>query len=306
MHDEPRVSIERTAISFETLDGLTLRGVRAIGPGRPKASVIVAHGYGEHGGRYEDLLTVLAASRFASYAVDHRGHGQSDGERAFEPDFGRYLDDFGLVVKRARAEHTGKPCYLIGHSLGGLIAFGYALDHQADLDGVVLLAPALRYRAKLNQPTNTFLRRLADKSPHRPLIAYVPGLRSKKRGAEMEALRDPLNYKGWIRAGTIVSIQDAGEVALERAGEFKLPILIMHGDQDLIIDPAASFDLYRAIGVRTDADNSLITWPGMRHELLHDVDGKEVIGVILGWLNGHYTEWRKANPSGTAVKPVSP
>ncbi len=298
MHDEPRVRIERTDLAIATPDGAVLRGVQVTGPGRPKASVVVAHGYGEHCGRYEELLDVLAASRFATFAVDLRGHGRSDGDRAFEPDFGHYLADFGLVVERAKAEHPGKPVYLLGHSLGGLIAFGYALDHPDGLSGLVLLSPALRYRVKVGQPATRWLRRLAQKSPHRPLIGYVPGLRSHKRGVELAVLRDPLTYKGWIRAGTIVSIQDAGELAIQRAGECRLPVLTMHGDHDLLIDPAGSIELYRAIGVRADADNSLITWPGMRHELLNEVDGKEVMGVILGWLNGHYTEWRKQHPTG--------
>jgi len=306
MHDDPGVRIERQEIAFEASDGATLRGVRVTGPGRPKASVILVHGYGEHCGRYDRLIQALAASRFATYAIDLRGHGVSDGDRAYEPVFARYLDDLQLVVRRAREDQAGKPCYIVGHSLGGLIAFSYGLEHQDELDGVVLLAPALQYRVKVTAPTERFFRRVSAKQPRWPLIAYVPGLRSRKRGTELTALQDPLVHHGWIRAGTLVSIQDAGQLARERAGEFKLPILTMHGEGDMVIDPEGSKALYRTIGVREGADNSLITWPEMRHELLNEVDGDQVAGVILGWLNGHYTEWREANPTGVKTRPAKP
>jgi alpha-beta hydrolase superfamily lysophospholipase len=298
MHHDSRVAITRHPITIQTRDGLVLRGHRSQGPGRPKATVVLVHGFGEHCGRYDALIEALAASRFETYAVDLRGHGTSDGERAREHDLLHYLSDLGQVVDLARHEQPGKPCYLIGHSLGGLIALGFALERQAELDGLILLSPALRYRVK---PNDGVLKRVADRAPGWPVIGQLPGLRSRKRGVDLSVLFDPLMYRGWINAGTVVSIREAGAIALERASEVTLPILTMHGDQDLIIDPAGSLELYRAIGVRAGADNSLITWPGMRHELLNDDDAEQVVGVVMGWLNGHYTEWRKANPTG--VKP---
>jgi alpha-beta hydrolase superfamily lysophospholipase len=260
--------------------------------------VILTHGYGEHAGRYTGVIEALAASRFAVWAIDLRGHGRSDGDRAVQPEFAKYLADFQLVVDRARAELPGRPIYLLGHSLGGLVTLSYAIDHQDQLDAVVLLAPALRFWAHVSAPTEKLVRKIAGKAPRLPLVAYIPGLRSKKVGTERAAFTDPLVYHGWMRAGTVVSINDVGAETLARAGEFQLPILTMHGDADKVVDPQASIDLYRTIGVRPGADNSLITWPGMRHELLNEVDGEQVVGVVLGWLNGHYTEWRKANPTG--------
>ena len=299
MHHDPGVPIARRSIEIETADGLTLRGDCVTGPGRPKGIVIVAHGYGEHAGRYDDLIHALAASRFATFAVDQRGHGRSDGERAYEPELSHYVDDFGLVVEQARADFPGKPCYLIGHSLGGLVALSFAYDHQSGIEGLVLLAPALRYWATIPESGDRLLHRVAKRVPRLPLLGYVPGVRSRKRSTEVEAWRDPLVHHGWIRAGTIACIHDGGAAALARAKELAIPILTMHGDADKVIDPAASVELYSAIGVREHADNSLITWPGMRHELLNEADADQVVGVILGWLNGHYTAWRILHPTGT-------
>jgi len=293
-----RVTIERQEITLQTGDGLTLRGTRLLGPGRPKAAVILAHGYAEHSGRYEPLMRALAASRFAVYAVDHRGHGRSDGERCFIGRFDQLVEDLDLVIAMAREEQAGKPCYLLGHSMGGLIAIRFALVHQEMLDGLILLAPALRFFPKIIPGQERLVRRVASRLPKLPLIPNRSGLRSSDPDVDRQVDEDPFCYRGPVRAGTAVALADAAVDAFERASSLRIPILTMHGDDDRLIDPAGSMALYQRIGIRPDADNSLITWPEMRHELLNEPDGEQVIGVILGWLNGHYTEWRKAHPAG--------
>lgn len=297
------VTIERQPITIETGDGLTLRGTRLLGPGRPKGAVVLAHGYAEHSGRYDALVGVLAASRFAVYAVDHRGHGRSDGERCYVERFDQYVDDLGLVIDLARREQSGKPCYLVGHSMGGLIALRYALEHEDRLDGIVLLAPVIEFAPKVSPRQEHVIRRVAARLPKLPLFADRGGLRSRDPEVDRAVEQDPFCYQGRVRAGTVVGLADAGADARARADRLALPVLILHGDDDSLIAPAGSMALYRAIGVRTGADNSLITWPGMRHELLNEPDGEQVVGVILAWLNGHYTEWRKAHSPARTRQP---
>ncbi len=295
-----RVTIQRQAITLQTGDGLTLRGTRLLGPGRPKAALVLAHGYAEHAGRYDPLMRALAASRFAVYAVDHRGHGRSDGERCYIERFDQLVEDLDLVVSMAREQQAGKPCYLLGHSMGGLIALRYAQAHQERLDGLVLLSPALQFVPKVSPRQERLVRRVASRLPKLPIVPNLHGYRSSDPAVDQQVEDDPFCYRGPVRAGTVVEMADAGSDALRHATSLTIPILTMHGDADRLIAPAGSMDLYKRIGIREGSDNSLITWPGMQHELLNEPDGQQVIGVILGWLNGHYTEWRKAQPSGGA------
>ena len=88
----------------------------------PRRVVVLAHGYGEHIGRYEHVAQDLAAHGAAVYGLDHLGHGESDGERALVEDFADVLADLDRLVDRAAAEHPGVPLVLLGHSMGGLIA----------------------------------------------------------------------------------------------------------------------------------------------------------------------------------------
>jgi alpha-beta hydrolase superfamily lysophospholipase len=296
MEPEQQVPIERQAITLQAEDGLTLRGTRLRGPGRPKAAVVLAHGYAEHSGRYDGVMRALAASRFAVYAVDHRGHGRSDGERCYVERFDQYVDDLGLVVDLARREQAEKPCYLFGHSMGGLVALRSALARQDGIDGLVLLAPVIQFAPAVTPRQERVMRRIAKRLPKLPLFADRGGVRSSDPQVDVAVEQDPFCYQGPVRAGTVVGLADAGRDALARANGLALPVLILHGDDDPLIAPAGSMALYQRIGVRAGADNSLITWPGMRHELLNEPDGEQVVGVIVAWLNGHYTEWRKAHP----------
>ena len=135
---ETTPAIQRDPFTIRAGDGVALVGERWLAAGRPKASLVLSHGYAEQIGRYEHVLKPLTVNRFAIYAADHRGHGKSDGERALIDRFDRYVDDLDLVVNRARQEQGGKPCYLVGHSMGGLIALRYALAHPDKIDALVL------------------------------------------------------------------------------------------------------------------------------------------------------------------------
>jgi alpha-beta hydrolase superfamily lysophospholipase len=183
--------------------------------------------------------------------------------------------------------------------MGGLIALRYALAPHDRFDGIVLLAPVIRFAPAVTARQEQVLRRVAARLPKLPLFKERRGLRSTDPQVDALVQQDPFCYHGRVRAGTVIGLADAGRDALERANQLTMPVLILHGDEDPLIAPDGSMELYRRIGVRTDADNSLITWPGMRHELLNEPDGEQVVGVIVAWLNGHYTEWRKAQPRST-------
>ena len=296
MGQETTPAIQRDPFTIRTADGVALVGERWLAAGRPKASLVLSHGYAEHIGRYEHVLKPLAVNRFAIYAADHRGHGKSDGERALIDRFDRYVDDLDLVVSRARQEQGGKPCYLVGHSMGGLIALRYALAHPDKIDALVLSAPAIKPTQDASRAQEAALRLLAKIAPGTPVVPSQEGVLSSDPEVEARAKRDPLFYNGKVKAGQAVELVDAGREVLKRAGQLRMPLLILHGTDDGLVDPKGSEQLYLLTNNRPGVDTSLVTWPGMKHELLNEPDGEQVLGVIIAWLNGHYVEWRKAQP----------
>src|SRR6478735_4399706 len=288
MEQERAPAVQRDAFVVRTSDGVTLQGERWIAAGRPKASLVLSHGYAEHIGRYEHVLKPLAVNRFAIYAADHRGHGKSSGKRALIDRFDRYVDDLDLVVNRARQEQGGKPCYLVGHSMGGLIALRYALAHPGKIDALVLLAPAIKPSQDSSRAQEAALRLLAKIVPGTPVVPTQPGVLSSDPAVEARTKQDPLFYSGKVKARQAVELVDAGREVLKRAGQLRMPLLILQGTDDELVDPKGSELLYQLTNNRPGVDTSLVTWPGMQHELLNELDGEQVLGVIIAWLNGHY------------------
>ena len=107
----------------------------------PRFVALLAHGYGEHAGRYDHVAAMLVGLGAAVYAPDHLGHGRSAGERALVDDIETLVDDLHTVADRARAEHPGLPVVLVGHSMGGLIAARFAQRYLDELTALVLSGP---------------------------------------------------------------------------------------------------------------------------------------------------------------------
>jgi len=296
MQQEQAPAVQQDTFVLRTGDGLSLQGERWIAAGRPKASLVLSHGYAEHIGRYGHVLRPLAVNRFAIYAADHRGHGKSAGARALVHRFDQYVDDLDLVMNRARQEQGGKPCYLLGHSMGGLIALRYALAHPDKIDALVLSAPAIKPAQDASKLQEASLRAIAKVAPRMPVVPSREGVLSSDPAVEERAKQDPLFYNGKTKAKQAVEIADAGREVLKRAGQLKMPLMILQGSDDELVDPKGAEQLYKLTNNRPGVDTSMVVWPGMKHELLNEPDGEQVLGVIIAWLNGHYVEWRKLQP----------
>ena len=103
----------------------------------PRSVLLVAHGFAEHSGRYGNLVNYFVPKGYAVWALDHRGHGRSDGERVQVEHFSDYLKDLKTFYDIVRKENPGKKIYLIGHSMGSMIALAYTAEYQHELAGLV-------------------------------------------------------------------------------------------------------------------------------------------------------------------------
>lgn len=236
----------------------------------PRADALIAHGYAEHGGRYDHVARALNEVGVTVWTVDHRGHGHSGGDRG---DFGTWesvVADFDLLVDRAEAEGPDRPRYLIGHSLGGAIAIAYAEAHQDRLAGLALSAPAIVLPEGLAD--------LADlpEIPDLPLADVV-----STDPAVVQAYKDdPLVYQGPPPRGFIQAMAQVPDL-VARLPEITIPVQIMHGAADLIV-PA---DAYKAVvnGVSSD-DVVARLWPGLYHEIFNEPTGGAVVGALVSWI----------------------
>ena len=128
----------------QTDDGPELHESGWLPEAEPTAVVVLVHGFIEHSGRYAHVADHLTQRGFAVYALDHYGHGKSDGHPGFVERFSVYLDGVDELLRKVRTEHPSLPLFLIGHSMGGLIAASWLPAHQDEIRACVLSGPALK------------------------------------------------------------------------------------------------------------------------------------------------------------------
>lgn len=259
----------------------------------PKAVVALAHGYAEHVGRYAHVVAALIGRGYAVVALDHRGHGESGGARANVARFDDYVDDFHGLVERARTAHPTLPRFVLGHSMGDLIATRYALRHQADLAGLALSGTALRFGGEVSPLVKRLGGLLATISPGLPVVPPRAGVLSRDPAVERRFGTDPLCYTGRLKARLGHEMLRAAEDALPRLNALTLPLLVMHGADDTLTDPAGSILLHARA---RSPDKTLTLWPGDLHEIFNAPDRAAVIAVLAAWLDARVLAPSSANP----------
>lgn len=246
----------------------------------PRAVVIVAHGLGEHSGRYGRLAGELVAAGHAVYALDHRGHGKSPGPRANIERFEYVVADFCAFAGRAARQHLDTPAFLLGHSMGGAVAFAAALRMQQALRGVVLSAPALGVAPPpaLQRLVATALSTVA---PNVGVLKLSPAEVSRDPLVVREYVDDPLVHHAAVPARTLVELLRAIEQFPAHVPRLRLPTLVLHGTADRLVPYADVRPVCQALDVRL---RTLRTYEGLFHEVFNEPERAKVVQDLLQWL----------------------
>ena len=251
----------------------------------PRATVVVAHGVNEHLGRYGGVVEALTGAGFSVVGHDHRGHGRSEGRRGHVDDFDDYVRDLVCLFDRERELDPGGRVIALGHSMGGLIAARAALMAQDSLSALVLSAPALQIGGGLPGWQRRVFLLVGRYLGNLPTPPGKPGGLSRDPAIEEAFGQDPLNNRQRTRLRLARQIYLGGEDARARAGEMRLPLLVMHGTADSITDPAGSEAF---VARAASADKELRLWPDNRHEIFNDLDKAEVLAYLVGWLEARF------------------
>lgn len=248
---------------------------RSKAPPEPIAVAGIVHGYGEHSGRYLPLLDHLAAHGIAAHAFDYRGHGQADGRRGHCDAFGEFVDDLERFVQRVIEAAQGRPTYLLGHSMGGLILARWLLPDAPGADaaergvrGLIFASPWLELAFKPPALKVIAARWVGRIVPWLPVSTGITSDQLTRDPAMRAAVeRDPLfNWTATPRW-----FAESGKAQAEvRAGAaaIRLPSLVLVPEADPIASPAASLRFYESLGAR---DREVRRYPGARHELFNEL-----------------------------------
>jgi alpha-beta hydrolase superfamily lysophospholipase len=288
--------LEPERFEFTSDDGLLIACVKWSGQHDVRGVVQIAHGLGEHIGRYAELAETLVRAEFAVYGNDHRGHGLTAKPSGSFGDFGpggfnQLVEDMAALRAIAKEKHPGKPYILLGHSMGSFAAQQFILDHSHSISGLVLSGSGtLDGLARLAQtvPAGEDPLKLMN-APFEP--ARTPFDWLSRDEAEVDAfVNDPLCFPS-LTAPSLESfveafprLADPKELRKVREG---LPVYIFSGSDDPVGQRLegvrALMNRYRGAGLSSIEHDF---YEGGRHEMLHELNRRDVFTNLLVWMSG--------------------
>jgi alpha-beta hydrolase superfamily lysophospholipase len=252
--------------------------LRELGAADAARTLVVVHGYGEHGGRYVERMTAFANAGYRVLIPDVRGHGRSEGRRGAIVSWDQYLADLDAVWAEVRTppERAG----IFGHSNGGLIVASWLTSRHPRLAAAALTSPLLGLSIVPPRWKEFAARILGKRLPWVSLPSEIDPAVVSHDAAVVEAYRnDPFNHH--VNNGRwYLEMLAAIDKTMAGAAALKTPLLVMQAGDDRLVSPAAAEKFARAV---TGCTFELV--PGAYHELLFEVEGARHGERVLRWFN---------------------
>jgi len=265
---------------FDGLEGHKIYYQKWI-PEKPKAVVQIIHGGVEHVGRYKHLINYLTAENIAVYGNDHRGHGKSEGIRNHIKSFDDYVEDCHTLSKIIRKDHKNLPLFIVGHSMGSLVAQRYILRYQKEIKGAVLSGSGTRI------PPLPFILQIMVKifSKIWPTFKGSSGIIPEEISSDPESVEDYKNdplimYKFGTVAYGACFFKHYTDIK-EKMPTIKIPVLIQKGEFDTMV-----IDLDELIEDLKNSDLTVKIYPNAKHEMYTETKEKreEAFKDFVQWL----------------------
>ena len=266
--------------SFEGVDGVRIFTREWQPTTKARGVVVISHGLNAHSGLYEWPAEQFTSKGLAVYALDHRGRGRSEGERFFVKQFSDWTNDLATFISIVKQREPGLPVFLLGHSAGGVIACGYALEHEDEIAG--LICEDFAYQVPAPDIVLAVLKGISHVAPHARVFKLKNEDFSRDPAVVAAMNADPLIADEAQPSETMAELARADELIGKHFGEITVPLLILHGTADKVTKPSGSEEFYERAG---SSDKTLKLYEGHYHDLLADVGKQQVIADIEDWID---------------------
>lgn len=249
---------------------------------KPRAVIALVHGQGEHIGRFDHVASWFNRHGIAVVGFDHQGYGRSEGKRGHAKNLQVLLDDIGLLLEKTRQMYSDTALFLYGHSMGGGLSLNYVTRRSPDLKGLIATGPWIRLAFE-----TPLIKVIAGKILRRfmPTLTLPTGLAAhfiSHDDAVVDAYKsDPLVHDQ-LSAAAGIALLEAAEWLNTWSGEFKIPVLLEHGGDDMITSATATEEF----AARAKGDITHREWPGLYHEIHNEEEKEEVFAYTLRWMEG--------------------
>lgn len=266
--------------NWKTAQGISIYAQGWQPEGDIKATILIIHGLGEHGGRYADAAAHFVKYGYASLAMDHHGHGKTSGKKGHVANYEYFWDEADALLAEAKKRYPGKPVFVWGHSMGGNIALSYMLGRKPAIKGLI--------------GTGSFIK-LAFEPPALLLAIgritrkLMPGFIQHNQVKPEDLSHDPAVVEAYKKDPLVghsisselgLSLLERGHELFDFKGEVPCPVLLMHGKEDHLTSPLGT----ETFGRQAKGDVTVKMWDGMYHEIHNEVGKEEVLEYMRAWM----------------------
>lgn len=263
----------------------------------PKAAVFISHGFSEHLGVYQHVADALNQARLSVFGHDHIGHGQSDGKRVYADSVDEYVEDIVHHCKIMKNDYYPDiPLFIIGHSMGGMIALRTTLNHPEIFKGLVLMGPLIipgpsfgpidfRVTSIIAPIPRVFLGLLDKFNPEMTLGGIDYRIVSRDTDVQASMAKDELRWHGGCKVRLLLAFVQCLEDNFNLMSGLKVPFITLHSDSDRLCNVIGSRILVERAFTE---DKALIEYPGAGHQLYLDLaDTRDpAINATVKWIDG--------------------
>ncbi|MHC1784498.1 MAG: lysophospholipase [Anaerolineaceae bacterium] len=272
--------MKQTNSTNKTGDGVNLFVCEWLPDGPPKTNILLIHGLGEHSGRYKHVAEFLTKAGIGVFSFDLRGHGKTEGVRGHAESYNHIMDDIDTLLTQIQKRFPSTSLFLYGHSLGGNLVLYHLIHRKPKIKGAIVTSPGLRTAKKVPAWKTSLGKILYALAPSVQMDNGLDVSGLSRNQAVIDAYKaDPLVHP-MVSTRLGMDIISNGLVILEKGGQIALPLMLMVGTADRIIDPLAVRELSEKISGVTFRE-----WTGGYHELHNDEPEKmEVLQTMVDWI----------------------
>jgi len=249
-----------------------------------KAVLFIVHGLGEHSGRYRNVFNHFVPLGYAAYGFDLPGHGKSEGGREEVQSFEDYTSTLTTFYNMVKAWQAGKPIFLLGHSMGGLIAPYYLLDNQKKFNGAIISAPLIKVSENISPLTIAMGKVLSVVAPKAGLLTVNANDISCDPEVVKAYVNDPLVFHSKTPARLAAEMLKAMLRVNAELDKISLPFITVQGGDDKLVDPEGARILYNKASSK---DKTLKIYEGFHHEVFNEPERQQVLKDVETWLAAH-------------------
>ena len=253
--------------------------------GNLKAVLLLVHGLAEHCGRYMNLVNRFVPLGYGVYTFDLPGHGKSYGKRVFINRFEDYIQTLAVFRDKVQTLHDEAPLFLVGHSMGSLVSTVFLAKHQEGFAGAVLSGSgAVKVPDNISSATIFAGKIFSVLMPKIGLIGLDVNGVSRDPSVVKAYVEDPLVHTGKTTARLAAEILRAMQGIPKMAAQITLPILMIQGGADRLVDPEGAKMLFETV---QSPDKTIKIYEGLYHEIFNEPERDQVLADVEGWLESH-------------------